>query len=350
MGCSLNMSTAMRPQTDGLAERIHRTIETMVRPFVNRLQTNWDELMPSLEFAYNNTKQSATEQSPFMLVYGQSPLTPAALLAQSVLPPDLNPMAQDRIEKLRAAQQMARECILESQEKMKAHVDASRTEHEFKVGDKVLLSDLAWGLPDAGPTTKFNPLYSGPYEILEAVNANAYRLKLPPSAGTTHTTFHVSYMKPYKDGSATYPGREPENPEPYMRKQGEAAWVVDRFLARRVRTYGKRKLRREKILVRWQGYGPADDSWEPVDRLRADLAADVFKELYDKMIEDEEAEKAAVQMATARGTQEERAPGAAAQHSEQTEEAEQDPVEQSAPAATPKKRAVRRGRRRTKRS
>jgi len=34
-----------------------------------------DELLPHVEFAYNKVPSKATELSPFLIVYGQNPLT-----------------------------------------------------------------------------------------------------------------------------------------------------------------------------------------------------------------------------------------------------------------------------------
>ncbi len=63
------MSTAAHPQTDGQAEATVKIIQKMLRPFVFQGQ-DWEELLPALEFAYNDTTQSTTGQTPFYLNYG----------------------------------------------------------------------------------------------------------------------------------------------------------------------------------------------------------------------------------------------------------------------------------------
>ena len=40
------MSTAFHPQSDGQTERINRTLEQMIRAYVNDKQDNWDKLLP----------------------------------------------------------------------------------------------------------------------------------------------------------------------------------------------------------------------------------------------------------------------------------------------------------------
>jgi hypothetical protein len=60
------MSTAEHPQMDGQAEATVKTIQKMLRPFVFQGH-NWEELLPTLEFVYNDTIQSSTGQTPFYL-------------------------------------------------------------------------------------------------------------------------------------------------------------------------------------------------------------------------------------------------------------------------------------------
>ena len=56
LGTTLSMSTSFHPQTDGQTERTNRTLEEMLRSYVNYKQDNWDEYLPLAEFAYNNSK------------------------------------------------------------------------------------------------------------------------------------------------------------------------------------------------------------------------------------------------------------------------------------------------------
>src|SRR5271167_2691069 len=72
LGVQLLMSTAEHPQTDGQAEAAVKVIQKLLKPFVFQGQ-DWEELLPSLEFAYNDTVQSSTGQTPFYLNYGHHP-------------------------------------------------------------------------------------------------------------------------------------------------------------------------------------------------------------------------------------------------------------------------------------
>ena len=76
------MSTSFHPQTDGQTERANRTLEDMIRAYVNNKQNDWDTHLPALELATNNSKQVSTGFSPFYLNYGYHPNLPVNIECQ----------------------------------------------------------------------------------------------------------------------------------------------------------------------------------------------------------------------------------------------------------------------------
>jgi transposase InsO family protein len=70
----LAMSSSHHPQTDGQTERMNPTMEEMLRHYVSYRQNNWDEALPALEHAYNNSVNATINQEPFVMSYGQKPL------------------------------------------------------------------------------------------------------------------------------------------------------------------------------------------------------------------------------------------------------------------------------------
>ena len=55
LGIKLLMSTTEHPQTDGQSEAMIKIVQKLIRSFAFQDQ-NWETLLPSLEFAYNNTQ------------------------------------------------------------------------------------------------------------------------------------------------------------------------------------------------------------------------------------------------------------------------------------------------------
>ena len=80
------MSTAFRPQTNGQTERVNRTLEGMLRQYVNPFHTEWDEHLDMAEFAINDAWQESVQATPFMLNYDQHPLKFLSLQTYSHVP------------------------------------------------------------------------------------------------------------------------------------------------------------------------------------------------------------------------------------------------------------------------
>src|SRR5882724_7343356 len=73
LGITLLMTTAYHPQVDGQTERVNQELEQYLRVFVNECQDDWDELLPTAEFQYNNHIHSSTQQTPFYLDSSRHP-------------------------------------------------------------------------------------------------------------------------------------------------------------------------------------------------------------------------------------------------------------------------------------
>ena len=117
----------------------------MLRAFVSRRR---DKLLPLMEFAYNNSEQASTKQTPFYLNSGRHSLLPVNL----DVPPNRNaPTAQALAQHLRNTLERAQAHIAKSQERQAHQANKRRTVLEFQVGDQVLLSrrNLRHGKLDA---------------------------------------------------------------------------------------------------------------------------------------------------------------------------------------------------------
>jgi hypothetical protein len=71
LGTQLNFSTTYHPETDGKTERMNQILEDMLRMYVMDQQKCWEDLLPLVEFAYNNNYQSTIKMAPFEFLYGR---------------------------------------------------------------------------------------------------------------------------------------------------------------------------------------------------------------------------------------------------------------------------------------
>ena len=69
MGTQLTMSTAFHPQTDGQLERTIQVLKDMLRACVLDYKGSWEENLPLVEFAYNNSYQASIQMAPYEALY-----------------------------------------------------------------------------------------------------------------------------------------------------------------------------------------------------------------------------------------------------------------------------------------
>ena len=69
MGTQLTMSTAFHLQTDGQSERTIHILEDMLRACVLDHKGRWEEHLPFVEFAYNNSYQGSIQMEPYKALY-----------------------------------------------------------------------------------------------------------------------------------------------------------------------------------------------------------------------------------------------------------------------------------------
>lgn len=255
LGTKLAMSTAFHPQTDGQTEQANRTLEEMLRAFVNYRQDNWDTYLPALEFAFNNTKNCSTGFTPFFLNTGAEPLIPASLLT----PPKLDvPSVDSFLEQQSQALAIAKNIIFNSQLRQERNANKHRRHVEYKVGDKVFLDlkHISLAQQKRRPARKLQPQYSGPFEITERISQVAFKLQLPKDM-KIHPVFHVSLLKPAHESPLEFQDRLPPKPPPVLvdsQEEYEVEEILDHKKGRGKKNY---------YFVKWKGYGDEDNMWVP---------------------------------------------------------------------------------------
>ena len=187
MGTQLSMSTAFHPQTDGQSERTIQILEDMLRACVLDLKGSWEEHLPLVEFAYNNSYRASIQMAPIC----RSPICWTKVGESSITGLDL---IRDTSEKVG----MIRKRLLTTQSRQKSYADIRRRPLEFEAGDHVFLKVMPKrGVIRFEKRGNLSPRYIGPFEVLERVGAVVYWLALPPSLSSVHEVFHVSMLQKY---------------------------------------------------------------------------------------------------------------------------------------------------------
>lgn len=264
IGTKLAMSTAYHPQTDGQTERANRTLEETLRAYVNTKHDDWDTHLPLIEFAYNNKINASTGFTPFFLNYGVHPRVPADL--PRAIQDCPTPTATAFLTQIRDNLKIAQENLKQAQDRQKHAADQHRRDMTFSIGDQVLLSTANLDLRLPGQSRKLLAKWIGPFKIKKVISPVTYQLDLPSKYQGLHPSFHVSLLRPYKDGTTDFPDRvKIDRPLPEINADGVEEYEVECIIDKEVRRIRGRDV--PYYLVKWKGYPESDNTWEPFSNL-----------------------------------------------------------------------------------
>src|SRR3954467_10010512 len=251
----ISLSTAYHPQSDGQTERTNRTLEEILRNHVNATQDNWDKLLPMAEFAINDSISPTTGFTPFQLMYGMHPRKPIDLIAESHAP-----AAEEFIKTMTATISKARENIARAQTAMKIQADKRRRDHNFQIGDKVMLNAKNLKLPSTH-SRKLSPKWVGPFKIIGQKHKDSFKLDLADKF-QIHPVFHANLLKPWiNNDDHMFPDRR-QDPPPAIIINDQEEFEAEAIIKKRT-LYGKKQ-----YLVKWKGYRDEDCPWVPDDNLK----------------------------------------------------------------------------------
>jgi translation initiation factor IF-1 len=157
--------------------------------------------LPFIEFAYNRAMHSTTSYSPFEIVYGFNPLTPLDLMS---LPIDGRSSldGQKKAELVKSLHERVRLQIAQKNERVASQANKGRRRVIFEPGDWVWVHMRKERFL-THRKTKLHPRGDGPFQILEKINDNAYKVDLPGEYKVS-ATFNVSNLSPFDVGEDSW--------------------------------------------------------------------------------------------------------------------------------------------------
>ena len=259
LGTTLNMSTTYHPQTDGQSERTIQTLEDMLRSCVIDFKGNWDDHLPLVEFAYNNSYHTSIKAAPYEALYGRKCRTPVCWFdvgEKRELGPELIQQTSAKIDTIRERMKAA-------QDRQKSYADLKRRPMEFQVGDRVLLKVSPWkGIVRFQKRGKLSPRFIGPFKIIERVGNLAYRLELPSELQKLHNAFHVSNLRKClskEEKKISYQDVEVSEELSYIEEP-------ECFLDRKVKVLRNKEI--PIVKVQWRHHDGIEATWEPEEEMK----------------------------------------------------------------------------------
>ena len=202
LGTRVVLATTYHLQTNGLIERMNRTLIGLIKKICIDQQSKWVETLPLLEFAYNNSLHWVTKISPFKAVQGVDPLVPSLLLllvAESYLLP------KTYAEQVHRWLQTIWASLKKSEERENRQIE---TRENIRRGPSRRIQEsnevLCWRFqltPTRGGKRKQELSYEGPFRMSKMLKDSVAELKgLPIEAPTLINT---QFLRQYKQNPET---------------------------------------------------------------------------------------------------------------------------------------------------
>ncbi|KAG0161663.1 hypothetical protein PDIDSM_2095 [Penicillium digitatum] len=229
------LSTAYHPETDGQTERANAVLEQYLRAMTGLNGSRWPNSLQTLI-------TESTRVSPFYANYGFHPR-----IGFEPSQPASHPATRDA-EKFATRMQELTEYVRAEILSAQARYEEQTNRHRAPAPD----------------TKKLDWKNLGPFKVLEAISAHAYKLELPASM-KIHPVFNVSLLQP----AATNPvNGQVTEPAPPVEVEGLEEWEVEDILDSRWERRG-RGGPRLKYTVKWIGYDePTEEPAEYLDHAR----------------------------------------------------------------------------------
>ena len=155
---------------------------------------NWDDHLPMIGLAYNNSYHSSIDMAPYEALYGRRCRTPVSwdeVGEGRLLGPKIVQHMVDQVKIIKAMLKAA-------QDRQKSYADEKHWDIHIEVGDRVFIKVSPWkGVMRFEKKEKLSPRYIGPYEILERIEELAYRLELSPKLSQLYDVFHICMLRKY---------------------------------------------------------------------------------------------------------------------------------------------------------
>jgi transposase InsO family protein len=177
-------TTSYKPSTNGVVERFHRTLNSMLGKIVSDSQRNWDECLPPVMAAYRASPHDSTGFSPNKLFLGRENRMPLDLLMgfpeeELERNRSSNQFVAEIQEKTENAYAIARKQLGVAAERRKATYDIRVKVAKYSVGEWVW---YYYPRRYQRRSPKWQKNYTGPFLIVRVIEPVNYVLQMSQRA------------------------------------------------------------------------------------------------------------------------------------------------------------------------
>lgn len=186
-------TTPFHAQSDGQVERWNRTLQQMLKSFVNEHRNDWDDHLPYLCMAYRATPHDSTGCSPNLMMFGAEVNMPLDVMVGSPGEAKHEVCPTEYVEWLKRSlghsYEYASQQLSTSAERQKHYYDLRSKPTQYRKGDFV----WRWYFPAA--RGKLNKGWVGPFEVVDTPSPIHCVIRKSPHQATIRV--HVDALKHY---------------------------------------------------------------------------------------------------------------------------------------------------------
>ena len=189
-------TSSYHPECNAVQERFNSVILDTLSHYANKYQTNWDEYIPAIQFAYRSTPaDNSVGFSPFFLLYGREarlPLDVTLKTKTEYSEKTVRDHIHHLVSQLEVFRAISKQHVQLNQACMKNRYDERASDVQFQVGDTVW---LYIPVTQPGLSKKLMKFWSGPYLLVEQTGPVNFRVRNLENNKLLSTPVHVNRMK-----------------------------------------------------------------------------------------------------------------------------------------------------------
>ena len=189
-------TTAYKPSSNGVCERLHKSLNNMIGKMIDENQKNWPDLLPIVMAAYRSAPHESTSYSPNFLMFGREVLAPIDLWLETPSEEETNLNVDDYVYEVRNRLKYAHELV-----RTHLSVQAKRTKkyYDLKVKPRAYnIGDWVWMFSPrrkVGKYVKWQRQFSGPFLVVDVLGPVTYAIQKSMKAQTL--IVHTDKLKPF---------------------------------------------------------------------------------------------------------------------------------------------------------
>ena len=281
-GIEPRLSAAYNPRTNGLVERRNKDVESSLKKFMEGAYGGWDDWLPLVQVSLNQANNRRTGSAAFDLMFDR-PFNGLGDFSEVCCVDDVDSI----IHKHREAWQLFQDAVLPG---LKIRITQVKKEQREKMDLRkqvrpLLPGEVVW-IVDVTRSSKWEPVYEGPYTVLQQHRGGTYSL-LDATGELLLRRIPISQIRIDSDRktnlsvddtlSSKVSGEEEVvtlNDQVNKHESGMTSKALERiadvkrnqnghYEINKVIDHRKKKGTLE-YLVQWKGYGPEDNTWVKV--------------------------------------------------------------------------------------